>query len=307
MCVTRCLKLNRHGFQLKPPAALRVFVPPCWLVACVCLCSEFRGGPSRLAALLSAAALLWAPAQLHGAPVGGRGGHQHGPADPAQLRRESAEAMFLVGHRLLLHHLPPLRHLLEHLCLRVAGGADPAPSLMKGHTPPWPLAWPPPTLDPISSTFNMFTDSKQRLFPPNQVKTNKQTNIKNAILLWVQSKCENRSFKSKNLPETFSTDSLQIKGNMSLLLKRDYSSNKVQIAAPHIHFEEHYIFYKIYIYMYKCWSLIHIDPLWAFNHCAHLLPAFSEVVSSAVSLRFLIHYMWRPQASWVWLLELGKK
>lgn len=140
-------RLKLKHFHVKPPAVLGVFVPPCWLVASVCLRSEFRGGPSRVAALLSAAALIGAPAQLHGAPVGGRGGHQHGPADPAQLRRESAEAMFLVGHRLLLHHLPPLRHLLEHLRLRVAGGADPTPSLMKGHL------FPPPPRVALPSTW----------------------------------------------------------------------------------------------------------------------------------------------------------
>lgn len=93
--------------------------------------SEFRGGSRRLAALLAAAALLGAAAQLHGALVGRRGGHQHGAADPAQLRGEPAETVLLVGHRLLLHYLPPVRHLLEHLRLRAAGGADTGASLMK--------------------------------------------------------------------------------------------------------------------------------------------------------------------------------
>lgn len=41
-----------------------------------------------------------------------------------------------------------------------------------------PLVWPTPTLDPISYTLNMFTDSKQRLFLPTK---SKQTNKKNAI------------------------------------------------------------------------------------------------------------------------------
>lgn len=92
--------------------------------------SELRSGPCSLAPLLAAAAVLGAPAQLHGPPVGGRGRHQHGAADTAQLRGESAEAVLLVGHRLLLHHLPPLRHLLEHLCIWSTRSADPASSLM---------------------------------------------------------------------------------------------------------------------------------------------------------------------------------
>lgn len=87
----------------------------------ICLCficySEFRGGPCRLAPLLTPAALLGASAQLHGALVWGRGGHQHGTADSPQLRGESAETVLLVGHRLLLHYLPSFRHLLEHICL----------------------------------------------------------------------------------------------------------------------------------------------------------------------------------------------
>ncbi|XP_030610182.1 rhomboid-related protein 1 isoform X3 [Archocentrus centrarchus] len=78
---------------------------------------EFRGGSCSLAPFLTAIALLRTTTQLHGTPVGGRGGYQHGATDPAQLRGESAEAVLLVGHRLLLHHLPPLRHLLEHLCV----------------------------------------------------------------------------------------------------------------------------------------------------------------------------------------------
>ena len=96
--------------------------------------SEFGGGSCSLAPLLTAAALLGAPAQLHGTPVGRRGRYQHGAADSAQLRGESAETVLLVGHRLLLHHFPPLRHLLEHLCIRAAGGADTTSSLMKAPT-----------------------------------------------------------------------------------------------------------------------------------------------------------------------------
>lgn len=99
------------------------------------LCSEFRGGSCSLAPLLAAAALLGTPAQLHGAPVWGRGRHQHGAADPAQLRGESAETVLLVGHRLLLHHFPPLRHLLEHLCVRAPGGTDTTSPLMMAPLP----------------------------------------------------------------------------------------------------------------------------------------------------------------------------
>lgn len=55
--------------------------------------------------------------------------------------------------------------------------------------PPWwrptstldPLAWPSPTLDPISYTLNMFTDSKQMLFFPTKSKTSKRKEKKNAI------------------------------------------------------------------------------------------------------------------------------
>lgn len=95
---------------------------------------ELRGGAGSVAAVLSPAPLLGPPAQLHGPPVGGGGGDQHGASDPAQLRGEPAAAVLLVGHPALLRHLLRLRHLLEHLCLRAARGADPAPSL-GGHAP----------------------------------------------------------------------------------------------------------------------------------------------------------------------------
>lgn len=109
-------------------------LPP-WFCLSSVLHSEFGGGPCSLAPFLTAVALLGASAQLHGTPVGGRGRYQHGAADSAQLRGESAETVLLVGHYLLLHHLPPLCHLLEHLCLRSAGGADTTSSLMKALTP----------------------------------------------------------------------------------------------------------------------------------------------------------------------------
>lgn len=92
---------------------------------------ELGGGARRVAPLLAAPALVRTPAQLHGAPVRGRGGHQHGPAHPAQLRGEPPEAVLVVGHHLLLHYLPALRHLLEHLRLRAFGRPDPAAPLMK--------------------------------------------------------------------------------------------------------------------------------------------------------------------------------
>lgn len=102
-------------------------------IICLCsvCCSEFRGGPCRLAPLLASSALLGASAELHGPLVWGRGGHQHGSADSPQLRGESSETVLLVGHRLLLHYLPSFRHLLEHICLWAAGGADTTSSLMK--------------------------------------------------------------------------------------------------------------------------------------------------------------------------------
>lgn len=92
--------------------------------------SEFRGGPSRVAALLAAVALVGAAAQLHGPPVGCRGGYQHGPAHPAQLRGVAAQAVLMVGPRLLLRHLPTLRHLLEHLRVRAVGSPNSAAALM---------------------------------------------------------------------------------------------------------------------------------------------------------------------------------
>lgn len=118
----------------------------------ICLCfichSEFRGGPCCLAPLLTPAALLGTPAQLHGTLVRGRGGHQHGAPDSPQLRGESAETVLLVGHRVLLHYLPSFRHLLEHICLWAAGGADTASSLMKA-----PSSYPDPNQgSPLTSS-----------------------------------------------------------------------------------------------------------------------------------------------------------
>lgn len=121
-------------------------ISPPWFCLSSLSHSEFRGGPCGLAPLLAPSALLRTPAQLHGPPVRGRGWHQHGAPDSAQLRGESAEAVLLVGHRLLLHHVPPLCHLLEHLCLWAAGSADPTATLMKGPPlsptgPPTHLQW----------------------------------------------------------------------------------------------------------------------------------------------------------------------
>lgn len=107
-------------------------IHPCWLHLCSPFHSEFRGGSCRVASLLTATALLGAPAQLHGTLVWGRGGYQHGAADSTQLRGESAETVLLVGHCLLLHYVPSFRHLLEHLCIWAAGRADTTSSLMKG-------------------------------------------------------------------------------------------------------------------------------------------------------------------------------
>uniref|UniRef100_A0A672TS60 rhomboid protease n=1 Tax=Strigops habroptila TaxID=2489341 RepID=A0A672TS60_STRHB len=98
---------------------------------------ELRGGPRRVAPVLAAAARRGAAAQLHGALGRGHRGHQHGADDPAQLRGEPAGAVRLVGAAALLRHLPPLRRLLEHLCLRPAGGTDPPPAIT--HPPPTPL------------------------------------------------------------------------------------------------------------------------------------------------------------------------
>ena len=173
---------------------IHLYSPP-WL--CLCSHSEFRGGPCRLAPLLAAPAVLGAAAQLHGPPVGGRGGHQHGPADPAQLRGEPAETVLLVGHRLLLHHLPPLRHLLEHLRVRAPGGTDPASSLMT--TPP-----PPPC--PRLSFTNTLTPTLLLTKVPVQP------------LLPIPISCprrpkwkDTRSFKLKYTKNPFFTDTLQIK------------------------------------------------------------------------------------------------
>lgn len=121
-------------------------IPPSWLFLCSIFHSEFRGGSCRLAPLLTAAALLGAPAQLHGTLVGGCGRYQHGAADFTQLRGESAETVLLVGHRLLLHYLPSFRHLLEHLCIWAAGGADTTSSLMKAPPLPRGPIGPPPLI-----------------------------------------------------------------------------------------------------------------------------------------------------------------
>ncbi|XP_036248099.1 rhomboid-related protein 1 isoform X1 [Molothrus aeneus] len=99
--------------------------------------SELRGRSRRLAPLLSAAAGLGPPAQLHGAPGGGHRGHQHGADHPAQLRGEPAGPVRLVGAAAVLRHLPALRRLLEHLRLRPAGGTDPPPALAR-RPPPQP-------------------------------------------------------------------------------------------------------------------------------------------------------------------------
>ncbi|XP_029102876.1 rhomboid-related protein 1 isoform X2 [Scleropages formosus] len=85
---------------------------------------ELRGGPCRVAPLLPTSALIRPTTELHGPPFRGRGGHQHGSAHLAKLRGELAAAVLLVGHHLLLCHLSPLRHLLEHLRLRTAWSAD---------------------------------------------------------------------------------------------------------------------------------------------------------------------------------------
>lgn len=97
-----------------------------------------------MAALLAAVALVRATAELHGSPVGCRGRHQHGPAYPAQLRGVTAQAVLMVGPCFLLHHLPTLRHLLEHLCLRAAGSPDSASALMirPRPFPPPGCGWP---------------------------------------------------------------------------------------------------------------------------------------------------------------------
>lgn len=93
-------------------------------------CSEFRGGSSCVVALLATFALIRTTAELHGPPVRCRGGYQHGPAHPAQLRGVPAQAVLMVGPGLLLCHLPTLRHLLEHLRLRAAGSPDSTSALM---------------------------------------------------------------------------------------------------------------------------------------------------------------------------------
>lgn len=83
-----------------------------------------------MAALLAAVALVRAATELHGPPVRCRGGYQHGPAYPAQLRGVVAQAVLMVGPRLLLRHLPTLRHLLEYLRLRATGSPHSVSALM---------------------------------------------------------------------------------------------------------------------------------------------------------------------------------
>ncbi|XP_069920292.1 rhomboid-related protein 1 isoform X1 [Oryctolagus cuniculus] len=90
---------------------------------------ELGGGPRRVAALLAAAARLGPAAQLHGAPGGRRGGREHGPHHPTQLRGAPAGPVRLVGGPAGLRHLPALRRLLERLCLRPAGRPRPPAAL----------------------------------------------------------------------------------------------------------------------------------------------------------------------------------
>uniref|UniRef100_A0A8C3YNH5 rhomboid protease n=1 Tax=Catagonus wagneri TaxID=51154 RepID=A0A8C3YNH5_9CETA len=96
---------------------------------------ELRGGPGRVAAFLPSTARLRPAAQLHGAPGGRGGGCQHGPDHPAQLRGAPARPVRLVGGAARLRHLPALRHLLERLCLRPAGGPHPPPTLTRSPGP----------------------------------------------------------------------------------------------------------------------------------------------------------------------------
>ncbi|XP_020942544.1 rhomboid-related protein 1 isoform X2 [Sus scrofa] len=90
---------------------------------------ELRGGPGRMAAFLPTTACLRPTAQLHGAPGGRGGGCQHGPDHPAQLRGAPSRPVWLVGGAACLWHFPALRHLLERLCLRPAGGPHPPPTM----------------------------------------------------------------------------------------------------------------------------------------------------------------------------------
>ncbi|XP_023377066.1 rhomboid-related protein 1 isoform X1 [Pteropus vampyrus] len=78
---------------------------------------ELRGGPGCVAALLPTTACLGPTAQLHGTSGWCRGGGQHGPDHPAQLRGAPAGPVRLVGGAACLWHLLALRHLLE--CLRL--------------------------------------------------------------------------------------------------------------------------------------------------------------------------------------------
>lgn len=91
--------------------------------------------------------------------------------------------------------------------------------------------------------------------------------------------------KLKIEQESFFTDTLQIKENMSLLLKRDYSSNKYRwqflrsILRSIISF---YVFVEIS-------STSALTFKWAFSHCALLMQAFWKAVSSVVSFECTFH------------------
>lgn len=264
-------KKNKNNPDFKWLRYSRDTPPP---PSCLCSisCSEFRGGSCRLAPLLAAAALLGAPAQLHGTPVGGCGRDQHGAADPPQLRGEPAETVLLVGHRLLLHYLPSFRHLLEHLCVWAVGGADTTSSLMKA---PFP---------------GLCRSSSTSILTPTLIQTKAQlhfpfpTKLDPKEMIWSHSTLTIDQ-------ESFFTDTLQIKEHMSLLLKRDYSSNKYRWQFLRSILRGIISFYV----SVEISSTSALTFKWAFSHCALLWQAFCKAVCRVVSFVCVSHMLRRSR------------
>lgn len=227
-------------FHVKPPAVLGVFVPsmltcgvcvpPQWVPrwAEPCGCASLRRCPHRgpsPASWRTCRGPWWASAWACWSCAATKrvcrsnvpGGSSSSPSSPSSSSPSSGTSSPTSCWGCRSHPLP-----------------DEGPPL-----PSTPLCGPPLHLTPLVTPWTCSLTPNRGF--PSQPSQNKHTK-KCHFCFKFNPNVKTDHSNPKKLTETFSTDSLQIKGNMSLLLKRDYSSNKVQITAPHIHFEEHYIF-----------------------------------------------------------------